>query len=264
VSTHFQAPAWSSIVERIRSGHPAAMEDLYSRFEKDVRSCVSRQLGPQEVDDRVYGILQDISDRIRTGGIREPRQFMPCVRTLIRHQTTDRPATSPLGADTVEDLMDRPPDPEQLEVRKARHSQALDVLSGLPQLDREVLRRFYLEEESAEEICRSLQLTETQFRLVKSRAKMRFAEHWRRRGLSRLPGSGVSASPSRRRPAGSVTPGSQVLAHAAETFGSTEKADRWLNRPNHVFQGRTPLETLATDPKSVEIELSRIDYGVYI
>ncbi len=55
-----------------------------------------------------------------------------------------------------------------------------------------------------------------------------------------------------------------VVAHTFETFGSFEKANHWLHRPNHVFQGRTPLEVIATDPQAVEIELTRIDHGVYI
>jgi RNA polymerase sigma-70 factor, ECF subfamily len=41
---------------------------------------------------------------------------------------------------------------------------------------REILTRFYLQEESQEEICAVMILTETQFRLLKSRAKSRFGE----------------------------------------------------------------------------------------
>jgi len=55
-----------------------------------------------------------------------------------------------------------------------------------------------------------------------------------------------------------------VLAHARETFGSDQKANHWLHRPNHVFQGKTPLEMIESDPHQVEIELTRIDHGVYI
>jgi uncharacterized protein (DUF2384 family) len=55
-----------------------------------------------------------------------------------------------------------------------------------------------------------------------------------------------------------------VTAHAFETFGSPEKAKHWLHRPNHVFQGRTPLEAIESDPQAVEIEFARIDHGVYI
>jgi uncharacterized protein (DUF2384 family) len=55
-----------------------------------------------------------------------------------------------------------------------------------------------------------------------------------------------------------------VKAHALETFGASAKAEHWLNRPNHVFQGKTPLETLESEPMAVEAELTRIDHGVYI
>jgi len=47
--------------------------------------------------------------------------------------------------------------------------------------EREILRRFYLEEQTQEQICAEMGLTETQFRLLKSRAKARFGELGRRR-----------------------------------------------------------------------------------
>ena len=42
--------------------------------------------------------------------------------------------------------------------------------------DRDILTRFYLYEQSQETISREMKLTSTQFRLLKSRAKTRFAE----------------------------------------------------------------------------------------
>jgi DNA-directed RNA polymerase specialized sigma24 family protein len=50
------------------------------------------------------------------------------------------------------------------------------VLNTLPRRDREVLVRFYLQEQSPGQICRDMRLTATQFRLTKSRAKARFTE----------------------------------------------------------------------------------------
>ncbi len=46
------------------------------------------------------------------------------------------------------------------------------VLSTLSLRDRDILVRFYLQEQ----ICREMDLTETQFRLLKSRARARFGE----------------------------------------------------------------------------------------
>jgi RNA polymerase sigma-70 factor, ECF subfamily len=47
--------------------------------------------------------------------------------------------------------------------------------------------RFYLNEEPQEQICREMALTETQFRLLKSRAKARFGEI----GKKKLTASGI-------------------------------------------------------------------------
>jgi putative toxin-antitoxin system antitoxin component (TIGR02293 family) len=58
-----------------------------------------------------------------------------------------------------------------------------------------------------------------------------------------------------------------ILAHAFETFGSAEKAWHWLERPNTLLAGASPLQLLQTDPtryELVEDELTRIDYGVFV
>ena len=55
-----------------------------------------------------------------------------------------------------------------------------------------------------------------------------------------------------------------VEEHALDTFGTVEKAEHWLNRPNPMFGGKTPRQVLQADPSWVEAELVRIDYGVYV
>ena len=57
------------------------------------------------------------------------------------------------------------------------------VLSELADRDWEVLTRFYLHEQSQEQICAEMGLTETQFRLLKSRAQARFGE-WGKKKLT--------------------------------------------------------------------------------
>jgi uncharacterized protein (DUF2384 family) len=55
-----------------------------------------------------------------------------------------------------------------------------------------------------------------------------------------------------------------VAAHALATFGSPEKAQHWMNRPNPLFRGKTPAQVMESDPVGVEAELVRIDHGVYM
>jgi len=57
----------------------------------------------------------------------------------------------------------------------------------------------------------------------------------------------------------------RVLAIAKETFGSLEKASRWLQTPNRALDGQRPFDILDTDAgvHSVETVLGRIGHGVY-
>jgi hypothetical protein len=58
--------------------------------------------------------------------------------------------------------------------------------------------------------------------------------------------------------------GDSITAHALATFGSPEKAQHWMNRPNPLFAGKTPAQMIKSDLAAVEAELVRIDHGVYM
>ena len=78
-------------------------------------------------------------------------------------------------------LSARGPDPERGAIERQNGQLAMRVLNSIAKRDREVLVRFYLQEQTPDEICQAMQLTETQFRLIKSRAKARFGELGKRR-----------------------------------------------------------------------------------
>lgn len=77
---------------------------------------------------------------------------------------------------------------------------------------------------------------------------------------------------SHRRKIGTLTPEQsdrlvrvvRVISAAEETFGSQEKAARWLRRPTAALAGETPLTLLDTSEGSREVEalLGRIDHGL--
>ncbi len=175
-------PAWSPLVERIRAGDPAAMEELYNLFSKGIRFYLCRQLGPQDLDDRVHDVFLTITQAIQSGELREPERLMGYVRTVVRRQVAariDANVHARRRQASLEDgivLRDHSPDPERLAIRGESIEVALRILNSIARRDREVLVRFYLNEQPAEQICREMDLTETQFRLIKSRAKARFGE----------------------------------------------------------------------------------------
>jgi RNA polymerase sigma factor (sigma-70 family) len=187
-------PTWSPLVERIRAGDRAAMEELYGLFSKGIRFYLCRQLGPQDLDDRVHDVFLTITQAIRGGELRDPERLMGYVRTVVRRQVAariDANVHARRRQASLDDgivLRDRSPDPERQAIRDENVAVALRILHSIARRDREVLIRFYLNEQPAERICREMGLTETQFRLIKSRAKARFGElgkaHISRRGGS--------------------------------------------------------------------------------
>jgi putative toxin-antitoxin system antitoxin component (TIGR02293 family) len=56
-----------------------------------------------------------------------------------------------------------------------------------------------------------------------------------------------------------------IWQHALDTFGTEERALRWMRQPLAELGERTPEEVLMEDGQSEAVEaiLARIDYGVY-
>jgi RNA polymerase sigma factor (sigma-70 family) len=84
-------------------------------------------------------------------------------------------------------VADKKQNPEQEAILRQKTALMKTVLESLNQRDRDILVRFYLMEQSQEQICREMSLTETQFRLLKSRAKAKFGEI----GKKKLTSSGI-------------------------------------------------------------------------
>lgn len=57
----------------------------------------------------------------------------------------------------------------------------------------------------------------------------------------------------------------RILAGAEETFQDSEKAYRWIRKPNRGLEGRIPLDLLATEAgaRLVEQALGRITHGIF-
>ena len=181
-----EEPSWPLVVERIRAGEPSGMEELYRIFSKGVRYYLYRQLGPQDLDDKVHDIFLIITQSIRRGDLRDPERLMGYVRTIIRRQVAahiDTVVQARRNSDLSDSryTCDRSPNPERGLIERQNEQLALRILNSLPKRDREVLIRFYLNEQSADRICEEMGLSETQFRLIKSRAKQRFGELGKRR-----------------------------------------------------------------------------------
>ncbi len=193
-------PAWELLASRVQRGDDDAMRELYDIFSKGVRFMLFRQLGPEDLDDKVHDVFVIIAQAIRNGELREPARLMGYIHTIVRRQIVgyiDRAVSlrrNRVELDFDEAICDLHPDPEIEAIERENEQLALRVLQSIPRRDREVLIRFYLNEETPDQICKALNLSETQFRLIKSRAKARFGELGRRRLAAK--GSAKTASGS--------------------------------------------------------------------
>lgn len=178
---------WAELVSCIQQGRPEAMERLYAIFGKGIRYYLTRQLGAQDIDDKIHDTFIITINAIRRGDLREPERLMGFVRTIVRrivasHITRlidERREHSDVDENPA--LVDTRVNPEADIIRDERVLIMREVLSEISPRDREILTRFYLYEQSQEEICRDMELSDTQFRLLKSRAKARFGELGKKR-----------------------------------------------------------------------------------
>src|SRR6185312_4187012 len=180
--TSSQAADWATLVAQIKAGDDAGLEHLYQVFSRGIRYYLCRQLGPEELEDRVHDSFLTVVHAIRKGELREPERLMGFVRTIVRRQVAtyiDQAVHKRRDQIEIEPnvtVVDSKEDPEEQAIARQKVELMKAVLRTLSPRDREILERFYLKEEPQEQICREMDLSETQFRLLKSRAKARFGE----------------------------------------------------------------------------------------
>jgi len=187
---------WLALVDRVRTGDETGMEELYKRLNQRIRYYLCRQLGPQELGDKVHDTFLIVVRAIQREGLREPERLMGFVRTIAQRQIASyidevvkkRSKEVDLGPGSA--VADRREGPEYLVLAREKAEFMKSVLATMSQREREILERFYLKEQTEQQIRAEMSLTATQFRLLKSRAKARFGEFGKKR-LEKKPLSSV-------------------------------------------------------------------------
>src|SRR6184192_3139148 len=77
---------WLVLVDSIKRGERGGMEELYRIFSRGVRYYLCRQLGPQDLDDKVHDTFLIVVQAIRKGELRDPERLMGFVHTVVRRQ----------------------------------------------------------------------------------------------------------------------------------------------------------------------------------
>jgi RNA polymerase sigma factor (sigma-70 family) len=180
------------VVEKIRAGDPEGSEELYRLVSRGLRFYLFRHLGPQDADDVLHSVLLITIQSIRRGGLRDPERVMGFMTTVARRQVAAhihqavKTRKESLDFDVGLAVPDGAKNPEQQMAERQQVDLMRKVLEELSPKDREVLYRFYVLEEPHEKICHDMGWTETQFRLLKSRAKAKLAEKAKKLNRKRI------------------------------------------------------------------------------
>jgi DNA-directed RNA polymerase specialized sigma24 family protein len=161
---------WSALLGRIRSAEPGAVEELDRLFARGVRLYLGRFLKPDQVEEGTRMVLAAVLDSVRRGEPRDAARFPGIVWVLARRQvdarTSDRKA--PLSA--------WPKPSFALEPEDVRDKLAamMETLAGFSPRQRDALRRFYLDGETTDQVCRELGFAADELQALRARARELF------------------------------------------------------------------------------------------
>jgi len=151
-------------------------------------------------EDRMHDTFLIVLNAIRDGRIEDANAFPGYVMTVTKRQYFHVLRNNARSTESAGDfMMDGLPaksihNPDYMLEAKERSRLMADVLQSMATNHREILHRFYVLEQPAEQICTEMQLTETQFRLLKSKAKAEFGALGRKRLRPKDPTSTASIS----------------------------------------------------------------------
>ena len=176
----------TSLVEGILAADERSIEHLFGVYKRDLVYFFARQFGSQDAEDLATETLTIVCEAIRAGSIREPDRLSGFVMTVARRlgfrvvqaRIDSRRRERSIDHDpvVVNEILTSVESPENALLKTQQQNLMLRVLRTLSARDREVLERFYLHEQAPEKIRAEMGMTETQYRLTKSRAKAKFGE----------------------------------------------------------------------------------------
>ncbi|HWQ55115.1 MAG TPA: sigma-70 family RNA polymerase sigma factor [Bryobacteraceae bacterium] len=181
-----QCSPFAALALKVERGDPEGLQALHALM-TNARWYFGREVGFANVDDLLGDAYVTVVRAIQRGGIRQPEYLMGYIRTVLRRKVAAyiREAVRVRSSgEFLTTVPDKTGSIEQDLIRRQGVEMLMAILRKLSARDREILSRFYLRNETKEEICAEMGLTDTQFRLLKSRAKARLADKVQRRAAT--------------------------------------------------------------------------------
>ena len=170
-----------SYVERLRGGDFRTQEHFATYFGELIRVKLrSRVRSPQDIEDIRQETFSRVLKALRSeGGLREPEKLGAFVNATCNNVRNEYYRTGIREASLEDDeAPPEHPDPgpgalDQLLIHDVQQ-QVREILDGLSERDRRLIREVLLEERSKDEICRELGVDRDYLRVLLHRAKQSF------------------------------------------------------------------------------------------
>ena len=168
---------WVDLVARIRAGDERGVSRLREMFQAGIRYFLRRALGHRKIELRQKEVLALLIKNIRETPIDDPNRLASHVLTLLRQYISSQVTASPHLVSDKESNANR-------DLGAIR-----TMLASIAAVDREALHRYYVCEETEEQICRDLNMTSIQFRTIRNTTRTlvmsRLKESEHKSGLSK-------------------------------------------------------------------------------
>lgn len=180
-----------ALIQRIGAGDRAAETDLVLAFQASVRALVRRHARPADpiVDDLVQDVLHTVIMRLRENALNDPGALPAYVRSTVvfavtaEYRRRGRRGENDVNPESPESLPD-PDEPAEHARRQQLRSAVHAVLAELTvPRDREVLHRYYLDEQDRDTVCAALSIDPEHFHRVLHRARTRLKQLLERSGI---------------------------------------------------------------------------------
>lgn len=176
-----EAQIASTIVQGIRDGNGDAESRLVERYSDGLRYLLLRRTRDE---DRARDLVQDTLyiaiSKLREIDLENPERLAGylrgiAIRVALNAGRRRQREPYPMEVEAIAQIPDREPKQFDHVAREQTRAAVHKLLRSMPvKRDREILTRFYVQDQDKEEICRALALDSLHFNRVLYRAKKRF------------------------------------------------------------------------------------------
>lgn len=169
------------LASEIKNGSRPAEAIFYTRFQTGLVLMLERRIGDRaRAEDIAQDTLMIVLTRLRAEGIDDPARLASFVHQTAKYQFIGWLRKKENQNELLPTADDRANDNEPVEEQLHREQVQIQVRTLITEMkvarDREVLHRFYVQDQTKPVICEALDLSATHFDRVINRARNRFKE----------------------------------------------------------------------------------------